>query len=177
MKIFSKILFWKQLENIIKKRLPNCCKKVRFPCTWKELFKGSNQKMSGPESFCIHRPTPKWLSNVSREWWGIIYNFCIQNAKAWLKGRPSQILPICTGQLELIMSLEISCIFSRILVQIEYVFCKIALIFFIISIPIYRLLKPISGAQQVILDEVQTHIKQQGLEAISGLKGESVSWF
>ena len=43
--------------------------------------------------------------------------------------------------------------------------------------PIYRLLKPISGAQQVLLDEVQTHIKQQGLEAISGLKGESVSWF
>ena len=43
------------------------------------------------------------------------------------------------------------------------------------SIPIYRLLKPISGAQQVLLDEVQTHIKQQGLEAISGLKGESVS--
>jgi len=38
----------------------------------------------------------------------------------------------------------------------------------------YRLLKPISGAQQVLLDEVQSHIKQQGLEAISGLKGESV---
>ena len=41
----------------------------------------------------------------------------------------------------------------------------------------YRLLKPISGAQQVLLDEVQAHIKQQGLEAISGLKGESVSFF
>ena len=40
----------------------------------------------------------------------------------------------------------------------------------------YRLLKPISGAQQVLLDEVQAHIKQQGLEAISGLKGESVSY-
>lgn len=39
----------------------------------------------------------------------------------------------------------------------------------------YRLLKPISGAQQVLLDEVQTHIKQQGLEAIAGLKGEAVS--
>ena len=39
----------------------------------------------------------------------------------------------------------------------------------------YRLLKPITGAQQVLLDEVQTHIKQQGLEAVSGLKGESVS--
>merc|ERR1719362_1268475 len=39
----------------------------------------------------------------------------------------------------------------------------------------YRLLKPISGAQQVLLDEVQTHIKQQGLEAISGLKGESMA--
>ena len=104
MKIFSKIPFWKQLENTTKKRLPSCYKKVRFPCTWKELFKGSNQKMSGPESFCIHRPTPKWLSNVNREWWGIIYNFCIQNAKAWLKGRPSQILPICTGLLNFIMS-------------------------------------------------------------------------
>merc|ERR1719471_683011 len=34
----------------------------------------------------------------------------------------------------------------------------------------YRLLKPIQGAQQVLLDEVQSHIKQQGLEAISGLK-------
>ena len=40
----------------------------------------------------------------------------------------------------------------------------------------YRLLKPISGAQQVLLDAVQAHIKQQGLEAISGLKGESVSF-
>ena len=39
----------------------------------------------------------------------------------------------------------------------------------------YRLLKPISGAQQVLLDEVQAHIKQQGLQAISGLKGENVS--
>ena len=39
----------------------------------------------------------------------------------------------------------------------------------------YRLLKPISGAQQVLLDEVQSHIKQQGLQAISGLKGDSVS--
>ena len=38
----------------------------------------------------------------------------------------------------------------------------------------YRLLKPIAGAQQVTLDEVQGHIKLQGLEAISGLKGESV---
>lgn len=38
----------------------------------------------------------------------------------------------------------------------------------------YRLLKPISGAQQILLDEVQNHIKQQGLEAISGLKGETV---
>jgi len=39
----------------------------------------------------------------------------------------------------------------------------------------YRLLKPISGAQQVLLDAVQAHIKQQGLEAISGLKGESMA--
>ena len=39
----------------------------------------------------------------------------------------------------------------------------------------YRLLKPITGAQQVTLDEVQAYIKHQGLEAITGLKGESVS--
>ena len=39
----------------------------------------------------------------------------------------------------------------------------------------YRLLKPISGAQQVLLDEVQAHIKQRGLQATEGLKGESVS--
>lgn len=39
----------------------------------------------------------------------------------------------------------------------------------------YRLLKPIAGAQQVLLDEVQNHIKHQGLQAISGLKGESMA--
>merc|ERR1719188_2738187 len=39
----------------------------------------------------------------------------------------------------------------------------------------YRLLKPIQGAQQVLLDEVQSHIKQQGLEAISGLKDETLA--
>jgi len=39
----------------------------------------------------------------------------------------------------------------------------------------YRLLKPISGAQQVLLDEIQAHIKHQGLESTSGLKGENVS--
>ena len=38
----------------------------------------------------------------------------------------------------------------------------------------YRLLKPISGAQQILLDEVQSHIKTQGLDAVSGLKGETV---
>jgi cullin 2 len=38
----------------------------------------------------------------------------------------------------------------------------------------YRLLKPIAGAQQVLLDEIQGHVKQQGLEAISGLKEETV---
>ena len=38
----------------------------------------------------------------------------------------------------------------------------------------YRLLKPIQGAQQVLLDEVQSHIKHQGLEAISGLSGDTV---
>jgi len=39
----------------------------------------------------------------------------------------------------------------------------------------YRLLKPISGAQQVLLDEVQAHIKQRGLQATEGLKGESIA--
>ena len=39
----------------------------------------------------------------------------------------------------------------------------------------YRLLKPIQGAQQVLLDEVQSHIKHQGLEAISGLKEETLA--
>ena len=38
----------------------------------------------------------------------------------------------------------------------------------------YRLLKPITGAQQTLLDEVQAHIKTQGLDAISGLKGDTV---
>jgi len=39
---------------------------------------------------------------------------------------------------------------------------------------LYRLLKPISGAQQVLLEEVQAHIKQAGMEAIAGLKGETM---
>ena len=39
----------------------------------------------------------------------------------------------------------------------------------------YRLLKPIGGAQQILLDEVQEHIKTKGLEAITGLKGETVA--
>ena len=39
----------------------------------------------------------------------------------------------------------------------------------------YRLLKPIHGAQQVLLDEIQNHVKQQGLEAISGLQGDSTA--
>ena len=38
----------------------------------------------------------------------------------------------------------------------------------------YRLLKPITSAQQTLLDEVQAHIKTQGLDAISGLKGDTV---
>ena len=38
----------------------------------------------------------------------------------------------------------------------------------------YRLLKQITSAQQTLLDEVQAHIKTQGLDAISGLKGETV---
>ena len=37
-----------------------------------------------------------------------------------------------------------------------------------------RLLKPITSAPQTLLDEVQAHIKTQGLDAISGLKGDTV---
>ena len=39
----------------------------------------------------------------------------------------------------------------------------------------YRLLKPISGAQKVLLDEVQNHIKNQGLEVVNDLKGDSIA--
>merc|ERR1719219_3299539 len=39
---------------------------------------------------------------------------------------------------------------------------------------LYRLLKPISGALAVLVEEVQTHIKQAGMESIAGLKGDSV---
>eukprot|EP00095_Tigriopus_kingsejongensis_P010955 maker-scaffold129_size324999-snap-gene-1.22 protein:Tk10955 transcript:maker-scaffold129_size324999-snap-gene-1.22-mRNA-1 annotation:"Cullin-2" len=37
----------------------------------------------------------------------------------------------------------------------------------------YVLLKPIAGAQKVLLDEVQTHIKSQGLKVIAALQGDS----
>ena len=39
---------------------------------------------------------------------------------------------------------------------------------------LYRLLKPIFGALTVLVEEVQSHIKQGGMESIAGLKGESV---
>ena len=39
---------------------------------------------------------------------------------------------------------------------------------------LYRLLKPISGALAVLVEEVQAHIKQAGMESIAGLKGDSV---
>ncbi|QQP57028.1 Cullinlike [Caligus rogercresseyi] len=39
----------------------------------------------------------------------------------------------------------------------------------------YRLLKSISGAQDVLLEEIQNHIKNQGLKAISNLKGHSIA--
>jgi len=39
----------------------------------------------------------------------------------------------------------------------------------------YRLLKSITGAQTVLLDHVQEHIKSRGLDAITGLKGETVA--
>jgi len=40
---------------------------------------------------------------------------------------------------------------------------------------LYRLLKPISGAQQVLLDEVQSHIRTAGMQAIEGLGEKSDS--
>jgi len=39
---------------------------------------------------------------------------------------------------------------------------------------LYRLLKPISGAQQVLLEEVQGHIRQAGIQAIADVKGDTV---
>jgi cullin 2 len=39
---------------------------------------------------------------------------------------------------------------------------------------LYRLLKSITGAQQVLLEEVQNHIRQAGLEAVADMKGDTV---
>ena len=39
----------------------------------------------------------------------------------------------------------------------------------------YRLLNPIHGALGVLIQEVEDHIKQVGLEAVADLKGDSVS--
>ena len=39
---------------------------------------------------------------------------------------------------------------------------------------LYRLLKPISGAQAVLLEEVQGHIRQAGMESIADVKGETM---
>eukprot|EP00088_Acartia_fossae_P025136 TRINITY_DN259_c0_g1_i1.p1 TRINITY_DN259_c0_g1~~TRINITY_DN259_c0_g1_i1.p1 ORF type:complete len:742 (+),score=174.52 TRINITY_DN259_c0_g1_i1:927-3152(+) len=39
---------------------------------------------------------------------------------------------------------------------------------------LYRLLRPISGAQAVLLEEVQNHIREAGMKAISDLKGENI---
>jgi len=39
---------------------------------------------------------------------------------------------------------------------------------------LYRLLKPIGGAQQLLLEEVQSNIKVAGMEAIADLKGETI---
>jgi len=39
---------------------------------------------------------------------------------------------------------------------------------------LYRLLKPISGAQAVLLEEVQAHIRQAGMESIADVKGETM---
>jgi len=39
---------------------------------------------------------------------------------------------------------------------------------------LYRLLKPITGAQAVLLEEVQGHIRQAGMESIADIKGETM---
>ena len=39
---------------------------------------------------------------------------------------------------------------------------------------LYRLLKPITGAQAVLLEEVQGHIRQAGMESIADVKGETM---
>jgi len=39
---------------------------------------------------------------------------------------------------------------------------------------LYRLLKPISGAQSVLLEEVQGHIRKAGMESIADVKGETM---
>ena len=40
---------------------------------------------------------------------------------------------------------------------------------------LYRLLKPIFGALAVLVEEVQSHIRQAGGESIAGIKGDSVA--
>lgn len=40
----------------------------------------------------------------------------------------------------------------------------------------YQLLKPIHGGLGVLILEVETHIKNTGLEAVKNLKGENVSY-
>lgn len=52
-------------------------------------------------------------------------------------------------------------------------------IFFIFSADLsnmYQLLKPIHGGLGVLIQEVETHIKNTGLEAVKNLKGENVSY-
>lgn len=39
----------------------------------------------------------------------------------------------------------------------------------------YTLLKAVSGGLIVLISHVREHIKQQGLEAVTGLRGENVS--
>ena len=41
----------------------------------------------------------------------------------------------------------------------------------------YKLLKPITNGLGLLVDEVQQHITNIGLEAVRGLKGDNVSHF
>ena len=41
----------------------------------------------------------------------------------------------------------------------------------------YKLLKPIHGGLGVLIQEVEGHIKQTGLEAVKSLKGDNVSYY
>lgn len=40
----------------------------------------------------------------------------------------------------------------------------------------YQLLRAVSGGMQVLVSHVMNHVKHQGLEAVTGLRGENVTY-